>query len=91
VKAPIDAARVKAIQDHLRYTLILKLETPAAIAGAVARVAGVLGDPSALEQLQKRIAALKPAELAAFTKTYLTDVGRTTLVFEAPAATGGAK
>ena len=33
------------------------------------------------EQLQKKIALIKPADLTAFAKKYLTDEGRTTLVF----------
>jgi zinc protease len=91
VKEPIDAARLKAIQDHLRYGLILQLETPEVIAGSVARLAGILGTPDALEKLAKKVAELKPADLEAFNKKYLNDESRTTLEFMGPAQQGGAK
>jgi zinc protease len=86
----IDDRRVKAIQDHLHYGLILQLETPDAVAGAVGRLAGIIGTPDALDLLVKKIAGLKTADLTAYGKTYLTDESRTTLTFEAPPA-GGAK
>jgi zinc protease len=86
--APPDPKRVQAIQDHLRYSLILHLETPDAIAEALARNAGILGAPDALDQLTQKIAAVKPADLSAYAKKYLKDEGRTTLVFEAPSAGG---
>jgi zinc protease len=86
----VDPKRVQAIQDHLHYSLLMQLETPDATAEALARLAGILGAPDALEQLQKKLAAVKPADLTAYAKKYLTDEQRTTLVFEAPGG-GGAK
>ncbi|MBK7865322.1 MAG: insulinase family protein [Archangiaceae bacterium] len=84
----IDAKRLQGIQDHLRYDLLMRLETPDAIAEALARSAGILGKPDALETLQSKLIAVKPADVQAYAKKYLTDEARTTLVFEAP---GGAK
>jgi zinc protease len=80
----VDASRLKAIQDHLKYGAILHLETPQAIAGTVARTSGIFGPPDALEQLYKKIAALKATDLSAFGKAYLNDQNRTTLTFEGP-------
>jgi len=84
----VDPLRLKAIQDHLKYELIMRLETPGAVADALARTAGILGTPDALEQLMKKVGAVKPADVTAYAKKYLHDETRTTVVFEAP---GGAR
>lgn len=86
----IDPKRLQAIQDHLKYELIMRLETPDAVADALARTAGILGAPDALDQLMKKVSALKAADLTAYAKKHLTDETRTTVVFEAPTA-GGAR
>jgi zinc protease len=84
----IDSKRLQGIQDHLRYDLIMQLETPDAVAEALARYAGILGAPDALDITMKKIAAVKPDDVKAYAQKYLIDEQRTTLVFEAP---GGAK
>jgi zinc protease len=87
---PLDPKRLQGIQDHLKYGMVMKMEAPDAVAEPLARTAGILGVPDALEQLQKKLPTIKAADLTAYAKKYLTDEGRTTLVFEAPVA-GGAK
>ncbi len=86
----VDPARLKHIQDHVKYSLIMRLETPDAVADALARTAGILGAPDALDTLMKKVATVKPADVTAYAKKYLTDESRTTLVFQAPSA-GGAQ
>ncbi|MBL8952293.1 MAG: insulinase family protein [Myxococcaceae bacterium] len=86
----VDAARLKSIQDHLRYEMIMQLETPDAIANALSRTAGILGSPDALDAIMRKIAAVKPADVQAYARKHLVDENRTTLVFEAPPA-GGAR
>ena len=86
----IDPKRLQGILEHLKYDMIMRLETADATADLLARTAGVLGAPDALDTLLKKIASLKAADLTAYAKKHLIDETRTTLVFEAPAQ-GGAK
>ena len=75
----VDPKRVQDIKDHLRYSLLMQLETPDQIAGSLSYVAGVMGAPDALDSLYQNISRVKPEQLAAFAKQYLVDNNRTVL------------
>lgn len=88
----VDAARVKAIQDHVRYGLLMDQETPRDVAIDLALFAGVMGPPDALSSYLRQLGTVTPEQLTAFAKKYLVDSNLTvlTLTPKAPAA-GGTK
>lgn len=88
-KGTVDAKRLADIKDHLRYGLLMDLETPAQVADTLAWHVGILGTPDALETLVQRTQAVTPKDLTAFAKKHLTERGRTTLVFTVETKGGG--
>jgi zinc protease len=77
----VDVQRVTDIKDHLRFRLLMELETPAQVADALAWHAGVFGSVDALDTLARQTQAVTPTDLVAFARKHLTDSNRTTLVF----------
>lgn len=86
----VDAKRVADIKDHLRFGLLMELETPAQVADSLAWYSGVLGSVDGLDSLAKRTQTVTPKDLVAFAKKHLTDTNRTTLIFNVDVK-GGAK
>jgi zinc protease len=80
-KGVVDSRRLADIKDHLRFSLVMGLETPAQVADALAWHVGILGTPNALELLARQAQAVTAADLTAFAQQHLTDANRTTLVF----------
>ncbi|MCY1015911.1 M16 family metallopeptidase [Pyxidicoccus sp. MSG2] len=86
----VDAARVKAIQDHARYGLLMSLQTPRDVGIRLALYAGVLGMPDGLQRHLQNLARVTPAQLQDFTKKYLT-ANRLIELSLTPKAAGGTK
>lgn len=89
----LDAARVKAIQSHLRYGLLMELRTADEVANSLAFYAGIYGVPDALPRHFENLAKVKPESLVRFAKQHLVDTNRTvlTLTSTAPAQKEGGK
>jgi zinc protease len=85
----VDAKRVTDIRDNMLYGLAMQLETHEQIAENLAVIAGIMGAPDALEVRQRAITQVKPAELVAFAKEWLTEKNRTTVVFDVKVAEKG--
>lgn len=68
----VDAARVKAIQDHVRYGMLMSLQTPRDVGIRLALYAGILGMPDGLQRHLQNLTKVTPAQLQDFTKKYLT-------------------
>jgi zinc protease len=68
----VDAARVKAIQDHLRYGTLMSLQTPRDVGTRLAWHAGILGTPDGLQRHLQNLARVTPGQLQAFAKRHLT-------------------
>ena len=77
----VDENRLKDIKSHLRYSLLMDLETPSQVAEALAWHVGVFGVPDAIDKLYENIEKVRPRDLTAFAKKYLVDQNRTTLDF----------
>lgn len=75
----VDAQRVEDIKRNLRYGLLMALETADQVAEHLANSAGIHGVPNALEIEHQNIARVRPADLVAFVKRYLTAANRTSL------------
>lgn len=82
----LDVERVKAIQSHLRYGLLMDLKTADDVANQLAFYAGIFGAPDALPRHYENIGKVKPAQLVQFAKRYLVDTNRTVLTLTSSAA-----
>lgn len=68
----VDAARVKAIQDNLRYGTLMSLQTPRDVGIRLAWYAGILGTPDGLQRHLQNLAKVTPGQLQDFVKAHLT-------------------
>ena len=84
---PVDAARLAAVRSNLKYGAILGLDTDARVAETLAVTTAATGDLESFNKLYARIDKLRPAELSAFAKKWLTEANRTTVTL----TTGGEK
>lgn len=78
---PIDEKRLSDIRDHLRFDLLMRLESPADVALTLAWATGVLGSPDALEKQQQALLAVTAADLVKFAKTHLIAKNQVRLEF----------
>ncbi len=83
----VDAARVKAIQSNIRYSLLMGLETPEDVALQLAWYAGIFGTPEGLSRHLQNVARVQPEQLVSFARRYLVDSNLTVLTLT-PAAGG---
>ncbi len=83
----VDGARLDAVRSNLKYSAITRLDTAGRLAVTLATSTAQTGDLESLNKLYARIDRLKPAELSAFAKKWLTDANRTTVTL----TTGGEK
>ena len=83
----VDAQRLDAVRSNLKYGAILRLDTADRVAVTLATTTAQTGDLESINKLYARIDKLKPAELSAFAKKWLTDANRTTVTL----TTGGEK
>jgi zinc protease len=74
---PPDAAELEAVTSRLRYAFLLELETPGAIAGAIAGRAAVAGSVAAIDQYYQTLATITPDDVQAAARTYLRPERRT--------------
>jgi zinc protease len=75
----VDAKRVDAVRSNRKYAAILRLETADRIAVTLARTTAETGDLEYFNKLYAQMDKLKPADLVAFAKKWLTDGNRTTV------------
>jgi zinc protease len=88
----VDARRLEAVRSHLKYNVILELNTADRLAVTLAVTSAPTGDLEALNKLYARLGDLSPTALSAFAKRYLTDENRTTVTLTTKtAATGGTR
>ncbi len=84
----IDGARLAAVKDHLRYSLLMRLSSAENIAGTFVSSMGPSMDPAAIDRLFAEVKAAKPKDLAAFTKKHFGKERRAIVTL---AAKGGAQ
>ncbi len=75
----VDAARVEAIKSNTRYGLLMGMETAKSVATQLSWFAGIYGTPDALGRHYQKVSEVKPADLVAFARKYLTPSNRTVL------------
>lgn len=75
----VSAERVAAVQSHIRYALLARLETPGRVAGTLAQFIAVGDDVSAMAEYLAALATLTPEDVAAAAATYLVSERRFTV------------
>lgn len=73
----VDETLLADVKSNVRYSVLLGLETPEDVAGAIVFLAGASGDPRALEKQLAHLDAVTAQDVTAFAKTYLIPSNRT--------------
>jgi zinc protease len=79
---PIDAARLTAIKDHLRYAYAASLESADAVALAVSHSIATTGRPDAMNDLYAAYDRLLPADLQRVAGRYFSPTNETVVTLE---------
>ena len=83
----IPDTRIAAVQSHIRYAFLSRLETPGHVAGTLAKFISVGGSVDALVEYLEALAALTPEDVASAAARYLVPERRFVVTL-APAAEG---
>ncbi len=70
-RGAVDERRLADIRDHLRFSQLMELESPADVAEALALAVGISGDVRALERRPARLSAVTAKALVAFAREHL--------------------
>ena len=85
-KGKVDAARLTAIKDNVKYGVLMGLETQNDVALQLAYTAGILGAPQAFDTYYSMVDKVTAADLTAFAKQHLVETQRTNVVFNVQVA-----
>ncbi|MCG8422015.1 MAG: insulinase family protein [Proteobacteria bacterium] len=77
---PPEAERVAAVKSHMRYSFVMRLDSPPHVAGRIARLVGTAGSVEAIEQMYRTLDAVTPADIQAAAKKYLVAERRTVAI-----------
>jgi zinc protease len=80
--SPIDAARLTAIKDHLRYAYAASLDSADAVALAVGQSIATTGRPDAMNDLYAAYDRLTPADLQRVAGRYFAPTNETVVTLE---------
>jgi zinc protease len=79
---PIDAARLAAIKDHLRYEFAGSLDSADAVALAVGQAIATTGRPDAMNELYAAYERLRPEDLQRVAARYFAPTNETAVTLE---------
>ncbi|MEO6005810.1 MAG: pitrilysin family protein [Opitutus sp.] len=79
---PIDDARLKDVKRRSKYSFVMSLDTPDAVAGGLARFIAVTGDIAAVEALYTQMDSITSEDLMRAAKKYFTPERRTVVVLK---------
>lgn len=79
---PPPADRVQAVKSNMRYSFVMGLDSPARVAGRIARLAGISGSPDDIEAFYRTLTQVTPADVQAAAQKYLVTARRTTVVLK---------
>jgi zinc protease len=77
---PPDAKRVADVKSRTKYGFLMNLETPSAVAGALARPIALTGGIEAVDQMFATLDAVTPKDVQTAARTYLGRERRTVAV-----------
>ena len=79
---PVDPGRLRDLKRRNKYSFIMGLDTPEAVAGALARFVALTGDIAIVEPLYAQMEAVTPEDLMRAAKKYFTPERRTVVVLK---------
>jgi len=82
------AEEVEAVRSHLAHAQILDLQTPQAVANALARWTALTGDPGSLANYVAALEAVTKDDVARVVRAHLTPAHRNVVTLTGPAAKG---
>jgi zinc protease len=85
---PVEAAKLEALKEHLRYEFALSLDNSEAIAETVAQYIALRRTPETANRYYDMYAKLTPQDIQRVARKYLVDHNRTTVTLT---SAGGAK
>ncbi|NOY92051.1 MAG: insulinase family protein [Deltaproteobacteria bacterium] len=69
----LPAARIDAVRSHIRYSMLMHLDTPSNMADRVAQMIAVGGDPGALDRYLAALSAVTPDDVRDAARSFLTE------------------
>lgn len=82
---PVDAKKLEALKEHLRYEFALQLRNSEAIAGQVARYVALRRTPETINRYYDMYAKLTPADIQKVAQKYLIEKNRTVVTLTSKA------
>jgi zinc protease len=76
----VDAARLDAVKSNMRYSFVMNLDSPAAVAGLIAQDTAVAGSIEAVAKLRKTMDAVTAEDVRAAAQKYLDQKRRTVAI-----------
>ena len=79
---PVEAGRLRDLKRHNKYSFLMSLDTPGAVAAGLARFVALTGDIAVIETLYAQMEAITPEDLMRAAKKYFTPERRTVVVLK---------
>jgi zinc protease len=79
---PVEPGRLRDLKRRNKYSFLMALDTPGAVAGALARFVALTGDIAVIETLYAQMEAVTPEDVMRATKKYFTPERRTIVVLK---------
>jgi zinc protease len=79
---PVETGRLRDLKRRNKYSFLMALDTPGAVAGALARFVALTGDIVVIETLYRQMEAVTPEDLMRAAKKYFTPERRTVVVLK---------
>jgi zinc protease len=87
---PVDAKKLDALKEHLRYEFALQLNNSQSIAGTVAQYVALRRTPETINRYYDEYAKLTPEDIRKVARKYLVDKNRTVVTLT-PVSNAGSK
>jgi zinc protease len=88
-REPIEAARLKRVQSHLRYRFALALDTPDGIASTVSHYVGLTGSVDTINELFKRYQQVTPGDVQRVANNVFRPGNETMVTLDGPPQPAG--
>ena len=79
---PVEASRLRDLKRRNKYSFLMTLDTPDAVAGRLARFVALTGDIAIIDTLYARMDAITPEDIMRAAKKYFTPERRTVVVLK---------
>jgi predicted Zn-dependent peptidase len=88
---PVDAKKLEALKEHLRYEFALQLNNSESIASTAAQYVALRRTPETINRYYDAYAKLTPADIRKTAQKYLVEKNRTVVTLSSVAAAAGTK